>query len=219
MKRSINLINPNKAAVWVLKCNHKGLTRCLMALTLCFERFFGGEMSTQPHRRNIGWYAASTIVVIVIIVVAVVLAYQYSQPNIGGQTTPTPPPVSPTGQTVTISIYSGEITPNSYGFGSSPSNITSPGPTFTVKTGTTVTIDFSNAGAMVHNVAVVTEKTDGSGNLAFTNSAVGSGMNPLPPAGRGSTTFVASQPGEYFYICQVDGHVSLGMWGYFIVTE
>lgn len=64
----------------------------------------------------------------------------------------------------------GEVSPSIYGFGSTPSNITSPGPTFTVKVGTTVIVDFSNAGTMAHNWALVTQKTSGNTNLAFNKS-------------------------------------------------
>lgn len=106
-----------------------------------------------------------------------------------------------------------------YGFGNTADNIISPGPTFTVKVGTTVTIDFSNVGAMGHNWALVTGKSSGNNNMAFKNSQVASASNPVPHNAKASTTFVASQTGTYYYICQVDGHVNLGMWGFFIVTN
>jgi plastocyanin len=172
----------------------------------------------NPHTKksNTAWIIVA-VVVIVIIVAASILAYQLSQSGNNPNATPTASPF-PSGDSVSISVYSGEVSASQYGFGSSPGNITSPGPTFTVKAGIAVTVHFSNAGSMGHNWAVVTEKTDGSNLLAFTNAHVGSGINPIPPAGQATTTFVANQPGTYYYICQVDGHVSLGMWGYFVVT-
>jgi uncharacterized cupredoxin-like copper-binding protein len=172
----------------------------------------------NPHTKksNVAWIIAA-VVVIIIIVVASALVYKLNQPSNNSGTTPTPSPI-PSAGNVSISVYAGEVSLSQYGFGSSPGNITSPGPTFTVKNGATVTVHFSNAGSMGHNWALVTEKTDGSNLLAFAKSQVGSTLNPIPPAGEATTTFVANQPGTSYYICQVDGHVSLGMWGYFIVT-
>jgi len=120
----------------------------------------------------------------------------------------------------TITVYAGEVSLSSsvYGFGNTESNITSPGPTFTVKVGTTVTVDFTNAGTMQHNWALVTEKTSGNTNLAFSKAQIASAAYAVSPGEKGLTTFVANKAGTYYYICQVDGHVALGMWGYFIVT-
>ena len=95
---------------------------------------------------------------------------------------------------VTVSVYAGEVSSSVYGFGSAQSNITSPGPTFTVKVGTIVTVDFTNVGAMAHNWALVTTKTSGKTNLAFKNSQIASVADPIQPSGKASTTFVANQP-------------------------
>jgi plastocyanin len=174
-----------------------------------------------PKRSNTAWYIAAVLIIIVIIASSG-LTYQYTKPN-----SPSPSPtssVSPTGSpsagSVTISIYAGEVSLSSsiYGFGSTESNITSPGPTFTVKLGTTVTVDFTNAGTMNHNWALVTEKTSGNTNLAFSKAQIASASYAVSPGGKGSTTFVANKVGTYYYICQVDAHVALGMWGTFIVT-
>jgi len=84
--------------------------------------------------------------------------------------------------------------------------------------GTTVTVDFTNAGTMQHNWGLVTEKTSGNTNLAFSKAQIASASYAVSPGGKGSTTFVANKVGTYYYICQVDAHVALGMWGTFIVT-
>ncbi len=175
----------------------------------------------KPTKSNTPWIIAAAIVTIIIVVASTLVYYtqKTSTPNV----TPTPSS-SPSGSpvpsagSVTITVYAGELNLGMYGFGNSSSDISSPGPTFTVKVGTTVTIHFSNAGTMGHNWAVVTEKVSGSNLLAFSHSQIASGSNPIQSGGQGSTTFVADKAGTYYYICQVDAHVSLGMWGYFIVT-
>ena len=176
-------------------------------------------MNQIPKRSNTAWYIAA-VLIIVIIIASSGLTYQYTKPN---SPSPTPtssisPSGSPSAGSVTITIYAGEISSSVYGFGNTQSNITSPGPTFTVKVGTTVTVDFTNAGTMQHNWALVTEKTSGNTNLAFSKAQVASANYPVSAGEKGSATFIANKAGTYYYICQVDAHVALGMWGTFIVT-
>ena len=172
-----------------------------------------------PKRSNTTWYIAA-VLIIVIIIASSGLTYQYTKPNSPSPTptSSTSPSGSPSAGSVTITIYAGEISSSVYGFGNTQSNITSPGPTFTVKVGTTVTVDFTNAGTMQHNWALVTEKTSGNTNLAFSKAQVASASYAVSAGEKGSATFVANKAGTYYYICQVDAHVALGMWGLFIVT-
>jgi uncharacterized cupredoxin-like copper-binding protein len=178
-------------------------------------------MTSRSFRKNTGWYVAAAIIIIVI-VIAGILIYRYSQSAPNPNPSATPAPTSTTGtpvppaSNVEISIFAGELSPSQYGFGNT-SSVTSPGPSFTVKVGSTVTVHFGNAGSMGHNWALVTQKTDASSQLAFASAQVQSGLNPVAPAGTGTATFVADQAGTYYYICQVPGHVTLGMWGYFTV--
>ena len=175
----------------------------------------------QPQKRsNTAWYIAA-VVIIVIIVLSSAFIYQLTQPSNSGASSPTASPTtsrSPSAGSVTITVYAGELGSSTYGFGNTSSYITSPGPKFTVKVGTTVTVDFNNAGTMPHNWALVTQKTSGNTNLAFSKAQVASAGNPVLEGEKGSATFVANKAGSYYYICQVDGHVALGMWGNFIVT-
>jgi uncharacterized cupredoxin-like copper-binding protein len=178
-------------------------------------------MKQTPKKNNTAWYIAAVFIVIIIIASSG-LTYQYVKPN-APSSSPTPsisPSGSPSAGSVTVTIYAGEVSLSSsiYGFGNTQSNITSPGPTFNVKVGTTVTVDFTNAGTMPHNWALVTEKTSGNTNLAFSKAQIASASYAVSPGEKGSTTFVATKSGTYYYICQVDGHVALGMWGIFIVT-
>ncbi len=189
----------------------------------------------SPKKSNIGWYIAAIVIIIIIVVVGV-LAYQASRPGPSASPSPsasasptasatpspsvtsTPSPTA-TGATVKIDIYAGELTLSSYGFGLSANSITSnPGPSLSFKVGDTVTVTFHNGGTMFHNWALVTQKSDGNTNLAFANSQIASGSSAVSPGGTASTTFTVDKAGTFYYICQVDAHVSLGMWGTVTVT-
>jgi plastocyanin len=147
-------------------------------------------------------YAIIAVVVIVIVVVGGFFLYQQMQAgsNTGGGGT-------------TIDVYAAE-----YGFGSSASSIGSPGPTLTFTAGQTVTINFHNVGTGVHNWAITKDKVDGSTNYAFNGAQIGTASNPIAAGSSQSVTFTVGQQGNYYYICQVDGHVSLGMWGNVVVN-
>ncbi len=161
---------------------------------------------------NTGWYIAAAVIVIVIIVVGVV-AYEAT---LAPPTSPTPTPSgssspSPSSGGTNIDIYAGEVSSSTYGFGSSASSISSPGPTLTFTAGQTVTVTFHNAGTMAHNWAIVDAKTS-TANVLW-SAQVGSGANPISAGGTATVTFTVGSAGSYFYICQVDAHVALGMWG------
>jgi len=148
------------------------------------------------------WYIVAAIIVIVIII-AGVLIYLYRPGSSGGTT------LSGTN----INIYGAE-----YGFGASASSIISPGPTMELQSGQSVTVTFHNVGTVAHNWAIVTAKTDGNTNLAFSGAQIASASSPVAAGSSQSVTFTVGSAGTYYYICQVDGHVSLGMWGTVTVT-
>jgi hypothetical protein len=62
---------------------------------------------------------------------------------------------------------------------------------------------------MQHNWGLVTEKTSGNTNLAFSKAQVASASSAISPGGKRSATFVANKAGTYYYIYQVDAHVML----------
>jgi len=68
-----------------------------------------------------------------------------------------------------------------------------------------------NGGKSFHSFGVTASK-EGPGPV-IDGTAVGTADNPLKPGKGGDATFVASQPGEYYYICTVPGHRELGMEG------
>ena len=135
-------------------------------------------------------------VVVIVIIVGGVLAYVLTRPGGSGS------------GVNTMDVYAAE-----YKFGTSAGSLSSPGPTLTFTAGQTYTITLHNMGTMSHNFAIVTTKADGSTALAFSGAQIGSTSNPITAGSTGSCTFTASTSGSYYYICQVDGHVSLGMWG------
>jgi uncharacterized cupredoxin-like copper-binding protein len=134
-------------------------------------------------------------ILVIVIIVGGVLAYVLTRPGGGGGGN-------------TIDVYATE-----YKFGTSAGSMSSPGSTLVLTAGQTYTITLHNVGTMLHNFAIVTTKADGSTALAFSGAQIGSTSNPISAGSTGSCTFTASTAGSYYYICQVDGHVSLGMWG------
>ncbi len=160
------------------------------------------------------WYIAAVIIVVIIVVVGV-LAYQMSQPSSNPTPSPTQAPsTSPSGSGSAVSktIYAGEKSASVYGFGNSASTIDSPGPALTFKVGDVVTLTLVNSSPnMPHNWAMVSDKSTVS-SVVF-NAQIQSGSNPISPGASKSVTFTITQAGNYYYICQVPGHVALGMWG------
>ena len=115
-----------------------------------------------------------------------------------------------------VNLYAGEKTTSSYGFGNSASSISSPGPTLTFTSGDVVTVTLHNAGSMPHNFAIVDTKS--STGTVLWNAQVDSASNAVAAGSTGTVTFTVGSAGSYYYICQVDGHVALGMWGNVVVN-
>jgi plastocyanin len=135
------------------------------------------------------------VVVIIVIVIAGVLAYMFLYKPAGSG-----------GNFNGSDIYAAE-----YGFGADANSKSSPGPTMTFTAGQSVTITLHNVGAMTHNWAIVDAKSS-TANVLW-NAQIGTASTPIAAGGTGSVTFTVGAAGSYYYICQVDGHVALGMWG------
>jgi len=126
----------------------------------------------------------------------------------------TPPPLPQ--PNVSMTLYAGEVNLTQYGFGNSSTSITSPGPTLTFTVGDVVNMSVFNAGTMPHNWAL-TSSNDTSATVLF-GAKIDSGSVPIPVNETGSVVFKVTKSGNYFYICQVPGHVQLGMWGNVVVN-
>jgi uncharacterized cupredoxin-like copper-binding protein len=117
--------------------------------------------------------------------------------------------------TVDIILYAGPVSSgaaDTYGFGKTANNITSPGPTLTLHDGDTVTVTLHNVGSTLsHSFAVTAAKSDSE--MVLFDSEINPGTY-VPPGSTGSVTFtVSDNVGDYYYICKVPGHVDFGMWG------
>ncbi len=117
---------------------------------------------------------------------------------------------------VTMTMYAKEISTTVYGFGISPTNVTSPGPTLTFKVGDVVNMTLINIGAMPHDWALVTVNQTSAPTLF--NAQIASGTVPIQTNQTGNVIFKVTKAGDYYYICQVPGHVELGMWGQVVIN-
>jgi uncharacterized cupredoxin-like copper-binding protein len=146
------------------------------------------------------WLYALIAVLIVVTVIGAIYYFETAQKPKAGSGTE-------------ISLYAGEINATAYGFGNSSSTLMSnPGPTLTLIAGQTYTMTVYDVGSMQHNWAIVNAKSTNA------NVQWGAVTSTINTGSSGEVTFKAGQPGSYFYICQVPGHVALGLWGELIVT-
>ena len=164
--------------------------------------------------------ASKTVVYAAIAVVVIVVAFGGYYYWMGTQST-TPPPGSNTGSntvsnTASITIYGGEVSASSYGWGLTQSKLTSPGPTLNMTVGTTYKLTFNNVGQFPH--AFVIKNANSATATTMWNAAVGSASAPITAGQSGSVTFTPTQAGTYYYLCPVPGHDDLGMWGMVKVT-
>ena len=88
-------------------------------------------------------------------------------------------------------------------------------PTITANVGDKIIFDIVNDGKSFHAFGV-TADTEGFGNL-YPGSEVASANAPLKPGESGTSEWIPTEPGTYYYICTVPGHALQGMQGSFIV--
>jgi uncharacterized cupredoxin-like copper-binding protein len=121
-----------------------------------------------------------------------------------------------TSPNVTITLYEGEVSTSLYGFGYSANSLVSPGPTLTFKVGDVVNVTVSDVGQLPHNWAIVSSNQTSS-PVQF-NAQIRSASSPLQHGESGSVVFTVAKAGDLYYICQVPGHVDVGMWGKVVVN-
>ena len=159
---------------------------------------------------------------IVVVVVIIAVAAAFLLPNML-QTGPAPAktttaaPTTKTAGAGEITIYGGEIEATKYGFGFSKDKLTSPGPDIRVKVGTIVKIVFKNVGNLPHTLAITEEKKFDAEPLWGVQ--LGTATKPVGVGEERSITFTPNRAGEFYYVCQVPGHIQLGMWGKVIAEE
>ncbi len=166
-------------------------------------------------------YLPVTMLVAAFIWIAIIVsvAFDIELISLGGQEAGggVPVPAQVAGPpTVVITVYGGELPGGKFGFGLSPDNITTPGPTIRVRQGDIVEIRFVNLGDLRHGFVVTPAVSKTNPEVLF-GAIIGTASNPIAPNGEGSVVFVADRPGEFFYQCPVANHGPKGMWGKFIV--
>ncbi|MFB5606525.1 MAG: plastocyanin/azurin family copper-binding protein [Candidatus Nitrosomaritimum yanchengensis] len=90
-------------------------------------------------------------------------------------------------------------------------------PTINANVGDKIIFNVENAGKGFHAFGVTAEEEGFSGIIG--GSEVASAASPLKAGDSGSSEFVPTEPGTYYYICTVPGHRDLGMVGEIIVGE
>ena len=90
-------------------------------------------------------------------------------------------------------------------------------PTIEANVGDKIVFNVDNGGKSFHSFGVTAQEEGFSGII--TGTEIGSASNPLKPGQSGTSEFVPSEPGTYYYICTVPGHREQGMVGQIIVTE
>jgi FtsP/CotA-like multicopper oxidase with cupredoxin domain len=118
--------------------------------------------------------------------------------------------------TKTVILYAGQVLSSNYGFGTEPTNITSPGPTLRFQTSDVVNLTLVNVDTVPHAFQITNAPRAGAA-VVF-GATIASVSNPLQPGESASVVFNPSNPGtSYYYICPVSKHVEQGMWGSIIV--
>ena len=154
-------------------------------------------------------------IVVIAVVAAIFILPSITQPAPKEEKPTTTPTATETVKEFVLKIIGGEIDVTKYGYAFEGEELQSPGPDIRVKVGTKVRIIFENIGNLPHTFAVTEEKKFDAEPLW--GAGIGSPTNPIASKKAGEITFTPTKPGEYYYVCQVPGHIELGMWGVFIV--
>jgi FtsP/CotA-like multicopper oxidase with cupredoxin domain len=122
----------------------------------------------------------------------------------------------PAAPTKNIILYAGQISGSQYGFGTEPTNITSPGPTLRFQTSDVVNITLVNTDTVPHAFQITNAPRKGA-SVIF-NAAIASVNDALMPGESASVVFHPNIPGtSFYYICPVSSHSEQGMWGAVII--
>ena len=90
-------------------------------------------------------------------------------------------------------------------------------PIITANVGDKIIFDVVNDGMSFHAFGV-TAADEGFEGI-FPGSEIAAATNPLKAGESGTSEFIPSEPGTYYYICTVPGHRMQGMVGEIVVTE
>ena len=185
------------------------------------------NQAKKPNKsRRLSIYALATVIIAILIFGSIY--YVFMRP--GSNSKPSTHSVQP----IKLTLYEGEINATTYGFGTSPNDLTSPGPMLNVSQEATYTVTVYNIGTKPHNWAIIGAQwapivTNGqltslrpfaTGFVQF-SAQIGSDADPIQPGSSGTVTFtitdndVNQYPSlTYAYLsqCSQDAN-SFNMWG------
>jgi nitrite reductase (NO-forming) len=90
-------------------------------------------------------------------------------------------------------------------------------PTIMASVGDKIVFDVVNDGKSFHSFGVTAAEEGFEG--IFPGSEIAAATNPLKPGEGGSSEFIPTESGTYYYICTVPGHRMQGMVGEIVVGE
>ena len=90
-------------------------------------------------------------------------------------------------------------------------------PTIMANVGDKIVFDVVNDGVSFHAFGVTSAEEGFEG--IFPGSEIASASNPLKSGEDGTSEFIPTEPGTYYYICTVPGHRMQGMVGEIIVSD
>ena len=90
-------------------------------------------------------------------------------------------------------------------------------PTIMASVGDKIVFDVVNDGKSFHAFGVTADEEGFEG--IFPGSEIAAATNPLKAGEGGTSEFIPTEPGTYYYICTVPGHRMQGMVGEIVVTE
>ena len=137
------------------------------------------------------------------------------QEGLGSHAAPVAGTATATGQVVDVSLSFVE-SPDFKTLGFNSISGADHNPDVHAHVGDKIVFHVKNGGKSFHAFAVTASK-EGPGP-AIDGTTIGTADQPMKPGETGEATFVASEPGEYYYICAVPGHRELGMEGKIEIT-
>jgi|TARA_B100001750_G_C15471592_1_gene580104 uncharacterized cupredoxin-like copper-binding protein len=117
---------------------------------------------------------------------------------------------------VEVNLFGGEFD-GKYGFGLSNDSLSSPGPTIYLNTDQKVVLKFTNTGDIPHTFRVINNLN--STEQVLFGAFIGESLNPINPNNHSKVNFVIDEVGSFFYICNIPGHLDLGMFGELIIKN
>jgi hypothetical protein len=184
------------------------------------------QKRTSNKSRRLGIYALAIVIIAVLIFASVY--FVFIRPGSSSK------PSTSSTRSIRLTLYEGEINATAYGFGTSPSDLSSPGPMLNLTQDITYTVTVYNIGAKPHNWAIIGAQwapivTNGaltplkpiSTTFVQFSAQIGSDADPIQPGSSGTVTFtitpddVNQYPSlTYAYCsqCSQDAN-SFSMWG------